>query len=176
MAMYTARSGKYIIGDLAVVAPKQCPGQKCMCDWPISMPAMQVSLLLGCQNRCQEQLLSPSAIVTRLHITSYFPQEHKHMVADAMEMIEYKAGEMVFKQGEIGDKFYIVKEGSSMCLLQSEIVVVFLAAMESSYSWGDICHNEGLTSTACILFTNVGFQKSSSYPLEQLPACRGSGY
>ena len=34
------------------------------------------------------------------------------MVADALDLVEFKAGEAVFAQGEAGDKFYCIKEGT----------------------------------------------------------------
>ena len=40
------------------------------------------------------------------------PQEHKQVVADALDLVEFKAGEAVFAQGEAGDKFYCIKEGT----------------------------------------------------------------
>ena len=34
------------------------------------------------------------------------------MVADALEMQEFRAGQAVFRQGEAGQRFYILKEGT----------------------------------------------------------------
>jgi hypothetical protein len=34
------------------------------------------------------------------------------VVADALDLVEFKAGEAVFAQGEAGDKFYCIKEGT----------------------------------------------------------------
>lgn len=37
------------------------------------------------------------------------------MVAEGLEMVEFQAGQAVFEQGEAGDKFYIIKEGTGGC-------------------------------------------------------------
>ena len=34
------------------------------------------------------------------------------MVAEALELAEFGAGEAVFRQGEPGDRFYCIKEGT----------------------------------------------------------------
>ena len=39
-------------------------------------------------------------------------QDHKQLVADALEMVEFEAAHVVFRQGDAGDKFYIIKEGT----------------------------------------------------------------
>ena len=39
-------------------------------------------------------------------------QEHKEPLIDALEAVEFKAGQTIFRQGEKGDRFYIVQEGA----------------------------------------------------------------
>lgn len=39
-------------------------------------------------------------------------QEHKAVVADALELVEFQAGQAVFRQGETGDRFYLIREGT----------------------------------------------------------------
>ena len=34
------------------------------------------------------------------------------MVADALELVEFQAGQKVFRQGEAGDRFYVIREGT----------------------------------------------------------------
>lgn len=45
-------------------------------------------------------------------IPSINPQEHKAVVAEGLEMVEFQAGQAIFEQGEAGDKFYIIREGT----------------------------------------------------------------
>lgn len=39
-------------------------------------------------------------------------QEHKQVVADALELVEFRAGDRVFGEGEAGDRFYLMREGT----------------------------------------------------------------
>ena len=39
-------------------------------------------------------------------------QEHRDVVADALEAVEFREGGIVFRQGEVGDRFYIIAEGA----------------------------------------------------------------
>lgn len=38
-------------------------------------------------------------------------QERRALVADAMELVEFQSGKVVFRQGDEGDKFYLIKSG-----------------------------------------------------------------
>ena len=38
-------------------------------------------------------------------------QEHKEIVAEAMELVEYAPGQLVFKQGAVGDRLFVIREG-----------------------------------------------------------------
>ena len=35
-------------------------------------------------------------------------------MADAMEVVEFPAGKLVFRQGDVGDRFYLVKSGTAV--------------------------------------------------------------
>lgn len=39
-------------------------------------------------------------------------QEHKEVIAEAMEVAEYSSGQAVYCQGDTGSRFYVIKEGS----------------------------------------------------------------
>ncbi|GAB4820005.1 hypothetical protein N2152v2_007051 [Parachlorella kessleri] len=63
-----------------------------------------------------EQLAKEKRVLLeRVPLLAMLASEHKQTVAEAMEMVEYKAGEVIFRQGEMGEKFYVVKEGT-VCL------------------------------------------------------------
>ena len=42
-------------------------------------------------------------------------QEHKEIIAEAMEVMEVAAGEQLYAQGDTGSRFYVIKEGSVTC-------------------------------------------------------------
>ena len=42
-------------------------------------------------------------------------QEHKEIIAEALEVVELAAGQNVYMQGDTGSRFYIIKEGSVTC-------------------------------------------------------------
>lgn len=39
-------------------------------------------------------------------------QDSRELVAGALEAVEFKAGQTIFRQGEKGDRFYIVQDGA----------------------------------------------------------------
>ena len=39
-------------------------------------------------------------------------QEHRDIVADALVLEEFETGEVIYRQGDAGDRFYIIKEGT----------------------------------------------------------------
>ena len=38
-------------------------------------------------------------------------QDNRELIAGALEPVEFRAGQTIFRQGERGDRFYIVQEG-----------------------------------------------------------------
>ena len=42
-------------------------------------------------------------------------QEHKEVIAEAMEVAEYGAGQHIYSQGDTGSRFYVIREGSVTC-------------------------------------------------------------
>ena len=50
------------------------------------------------------------AVATREALSSL--QEHRDIVADALVLEEFEAGEVIYRQGDAGDRFYIIKEGT----------------------------------------------------------------
>ena len=44
--------------------------------------------------------------------TSCPTQEQKQLLADALEAADFQAGTFIFRRGDVGDRFYIVREGS----------------------------------------------------------------
>jgi CRP-like cAMP-binding protein len=39
-------------------------------------------------------------------------QDNRELIASALEPVEFRAGQTVFRQGERGERFYIVQEGA----------------------------------------------------------------
>ena len=50
------------------------------------------------------------------------PDENKGQVADVMVLEEYAEGQFVFRQNDVGDKFYIVDEGSLNVVVDGSVV------------------------------------------------------
>ena len=42
-------------------------------------------------------------------------QEHKEIIAEAMEVTDYGAGQQIYSQGETGSRFFVIREGSVTC-------------------------------------------------------------
>lgn len=45
-----------------------------------------------------------------------FLQEHRDLLADALDTLEFQDGQPIFRQGEIGSQFYIVKSGKVLVI------------------------------------------------------------
>lgn len=41
-------------------------------------------------------------------------QERRALVADAMEVVEFAPGKSIFRQGDLGDRFYLIKSGHAI--------------------------------------------------------------
>ena len=39
-------------------------------------------------------------------------QDNRELIASALEPVEFRAGQTIFRQGERGDRFYIIQEGA----------------------------------------------------------------
>ena len=39
-------------------------------------------------------------------------QDNRELIASALEPVEFRAGQSIFRQGERGERFYIVQEGA----------------------------------------------------------------
>ena len=39
-------------------------------------------------------------------------QEQKQLLADTLEAVDFPAGTFIFRRGDVGDRFYIVREGA----------------------------------------------------------------
>ena len=47
-----------------------------------------------------------------LEVSSMCSQDNRELIASALEPVEFRAGQSIFRQGERGDRFYIVQEGA----------------------------------------------------------------
>lgn len=48
-------------------------------------------------------------------LSEFAGQEHKEIIAEALEVVEVAAGQNVYMQGDTGSRFYIIKEGLVTC-------------------------------------------------------------
>ncbi|DBA85047.1 TPA: cGMP-dependent protein kinase [Trebouxia sp. C0005] len=53
--------------------------------------------------------------VSQVPMLAVLSQEHKEIIAEAMEVVELAAGQNVYMQGDTGSRFYVIKEGSVTC-------------------------------------------------------------
>ncbi|EFN52025.1 hypothetical protein CHLNCDRAFT_54794 [Chlorella variabilis] len=61
----------------------------------------------------QQQVAAEKArLVEQVPLLAVLAPEHKQVVADALELVEFGAGEAVFGQGEAADRFYLLREGT----------------------------------------------------------------
>lgn len=42
-------------------------------------------------------------------------QEHKEMIAEVMEPVEFSAGQQLYSQGDTGSRCYVIKQGAVAC-------------------------------------------------------------
>lgn len=59
------------------------------------------------------------------------------MVADGLEMVEFQAGQAIFEQGEAGDKFFIIREGTGerLAWLVHTYGWLYESCMGSAHPW-----------------------------------------
>lgn len=69
-----------------------------------------------------------------MHRLHDFLQENQEMVAEALQLEEHEAGSIIFKQGDAGDSFYLIHEGT---------VAISMGPPESAH------HVEHLAPKAC---------------------------
>ncbi|EIE24738.1 putative cGMP-dependent protein kinase [Coccomyxa subellipsoidea C-169] len=61
----------------------------------------------------QEQVAAlKRKMVSSVPMLAVLSEESRDLVAGALEAVEFKAGQTIFRQGEKGDRFYIVQEGA----------------------------------------------------------------
>jgi cAMP-dependent protein kinase regulator len=59
-------------------------------------------------------------------------------VKDAMTLVKYKEGDCIIKQGDDGDNFYVLDEGTVHCSVKKEEEVVFQMDYEVGQSFGEL--------------------------------------
>jgi CRP-like cAMP-binding protein len=45
------------------------------------------------------------------HSSDTWSQDNRELVASALEAVDFRGGQTIFRQGEQGDRFYIIQEG-----------------------------------------------------------------
>lgn len=106
----------------------------------------ELSLLFGEKRTCTVKAVDDNVIVQCLTV-DHFPDDYKNHIAierihhlktvpllkdlglwdlanaaQCMEVLEFKEGETVIRQGDIGDKFYVIKEGHARALIDDHVV------------------------------------------------------
>ncbi len=75
-------------------------------------------------------------------------------ICSIMEKKKFEKGEFIFKEGEIGDKFYFVKKGKVRVLKDNKLI----SEMEGvSYFWWIICFINDPLSATIIACTKLVF-------------------
>ena len=60
----------------------------------------------------QEVRKQKRAVVDRVDMLTQLAPEHKSAVAEALELVEFEYGEVICRQGDTGDRFFTIKEGT----------------------------------------------------------------
>ena len=82
------------------------------------------------------------------------------MVADALDLVEFKAGVAVFTQGEAGDKFYCIKEGTGGWVPVGGTIRSMKDRAKKQVAWGSCWHLPWLVPP-----------RLTAWILHKLPAC-----
>ena len=51
-------------------------------------------------------------LLSAVPILSSLNEDQQETIADALELIDFEEGDVIFKKGQVGDRFYMIKEGS----------------------------------------------------------------
>ena len=51
-------------------------------------------------------------LLSAVPILSSLNPDQQETIADALELIDFEEGDTIFKKGQVGDRFYMIKEGS----------------------------------------------------------------
>eukprot|EP00887_Chlorella_sp_A99_P000268 scaffold13.g268.t1 len=54
------------------------------------------------------------ALLDRVPMLAVLGPDHKQLVAEALELVEFRAGAAVFGQGDPADKFYVIRDGTAV--------------------------------------------------------------
>lgn len=64
-------------------------------------------------------------------------------VADQMELVECKAGDVVFRQGDVGDNFYLIRSGEAEVVLEKPIGNETVAVLDEGKFFGEMALETG---------------------------------
>ena len=56
------------------------------------------------------------SLLSKVPILENLTDEEQHIVADALEQVTFKRGEVIIQQGDPGKDFYIIIEGTVVCM------------------------------------------------------------
>ncbi|MCG8572251.1 MAG: ATP-binding protein [Spirochaetes bacterium] len=96
------------------------------------------------------QLQEISKIISQTHIFESLPKEDHEKIAKVTEVIKYKKGNIIFKENELADAFYIIVEGEVEILKEGKDVQEVLAKKKSYDVFGEMAVIDELPRSATI--------------------------
>ncbi|MBI3331130.1 MAG: cyclic nucleotide-binding domain-containing protein [Candidatus Omnitrophica bacterium] len=93
-------------------------------------------------------------ILKRVPVFASCSDEQLHFIADRTRLVEYKKGEIVYREGEAAEAFYIISSGRLRVFTQAEGREQTLAVLHNGDSFGEISLLTGETHSAHVQAIN----------------------
>ena len=91
--------------------------------------------------KCSVVMQNPfhSLIILQKNVLfKHLDSDQMKTVTDAMQLVKYNEGDVIIKQGDDGDNFYVLDEGTVHCSVKKEEEVVFQMDYEIGQSFGEL--------------------------------------
>ncbi|GMH33824.1 hypothetical protein BSKO_01658 [Bryopsis sp. KO-2023] len=121
---YSPGSG---FGELALLysAPRAATVKTVM---PCKLWVMERTIYNTVKHNFDQQMIKErKELVEKVPLLQMLSEEHKIILADALEMVDFQHQDCIITEGEIGDKFYIMKEGK-VNVMKGQTVIDKLSA------------------------------------------------